>query len=504
MPTRLDIEEEILRILSQKDPEVSMVPVPFNGTIAADGTTITSPQLDHGTINANRYDGRIIKVVEEATALAYDPAVTVTGVHTATTTALVVSSTTDIRVGHILEIGTTLEKVLVRGVATAIVLIVTRGYQGTTATATVGGETVRYDPFGFYTGVDDGGFAAGGILTVSPNFASGTGETTGGPYLAGNFFMYPKGLVPETVTEKLNAVLRNTDHPHLWFPSLVPDSDMSSADLTNWDQVTAGTRAFTTTPADILYGERALSCSAAGISEGFESEDFDVSEDEQMIVHVSIKVTAGSAQVILRRVTTTAANLKTVTGLNERVHTDVFFRETIPDGCLLCSLRFLGAEAASTFIVSPHVIVQSDRRRSYPVPSWWTRPNQLRAAIWLYPHYSSDVADSYVSLSEHQLSLMDVGFVRSDRDANPMRVEFDNQGSYPIGFWVQRPFAELTYDAASTVCDKDYAAFKTVSNILRDRSNADWKHWALRAQERARMLGYGGRSVEISERLVTV
>ncbi len=143
-----------------------MVPVPFVGTISAVGT-ITAPTLDRGTLQANRYDGRLILVAEDATAVAYATPVTVTGIHSASTTSLTVSSTTDIKSGDIIEIGTTLEKMLVRAVVSATVLTVTRGYQGTTATATSGGETVRYDPFGAYTGVDDDGFAAGGVLTIT-------------------------------------------------------------------------------------------------------------------------------------------------------------------------------------------------------------------------------------------------------------------------------------------------------------------------------------------------
>jgi hypothetical protein len=351
------------------------------------------------------------------------------------------------------------------------------------------------------TGIDNGGFAAGGILTVSPNFAADPAAVTGGPYAAGSFFLYPKGLHPDYVIERLNTVLRNTDSPHLWYPSLITDSDMSSNDVTNWDIVAAGTRVFTTTAGDILYGERALTITAPATDDGVETEDFDVTENEQMIVLVHVRVTAGSGKVILRRVTATAADLKTVTILNERVYTDVFFRETVPDGMIQAAIRVLGAEATSTIILSPHVVVQSDRRRAYAVPSWWTRENQLKEIVEYVPHYSSDVADSYISLSSQQYAMMNYDFLRSDRDANPLRVEFANCGSYPIGFLVQRPFAELPGDSSTTVCDKDYAAFKTVSNILRDRQDNSWKHWAARAANRAKMLGYGVRELVVREQL---
>ena len=498
--TRLEIEEEVLRILAQRDPETAMVPVPFNGTITGTGgVEITSPELDRGTINANRFDGRIIKVAEDATAVAFTTPVTVTGVHSATITTLTVSATALISVGDILEIGTTLEKVLVRAKPSSTTLTVTRGYQGTTATATVGAETVRLDAFGQITGVTNGGFASGGVLTISPDFPENDPTATS-LYGAGNFFMYPKGLHPSLVVERINSVLVNTDAPHLWYPSLVTDSDMSSADLTNWDQVTAGTRAFTTVAANVLYGERALNVSAAGNDEGAETEDWDVTENEQMIVLVHIRVTAGSAKVQLRNVTA-STTLKEVTTLNERVFTDIFFRETVVDSQLLASLRFLGAEAASEFNISPHVVVQSDRRRAYAVPSWWTRENQFKEIVAYVPRYSSDVADSYISLSRQQHAELNYEFTRSDRDVNPLRVEFANCGSYPVGFLVQRPFAELVGDSSATVCDKYYAAFKAVSNILRDRQDNSWKHWAIRAANRARMLGYGGREITVREQL---
>src|SRR5438876_1664578 len=500
--TRLSIEQEIVRILAQSDPEASMVPVPFNATISAVGT-ITAPGLDRGTINANRFDGRLIKTAEDATAVAYSPAVTATGAQTATTTSFIVSSTTNIKVGDILEIGTTLEKLLVRAVVNATTLTVTRGYQDTTPTATTGAETVRYDPYGEFTGVDNGGFAAGGVLTVSPDFSVAG-------YGAGSFLMYPKGLSPDTVVSKLNAVLRNTDHPHLWFPSLVDDSDMSSNDVANWAVVAGGVRVFDTAAANIMFGERALHVTGTNTGDGVTTNGFDVTAQEQMMVWAPIKAnqaadtSAGvNAQVVLRRLTTTAANIRTVTSLNERLYTDVFFRDTIPSGCQRAAVRFLGAAASADFYVSPHVVVQSNLRRAYNVPSWWTRENQLQEILWFWPHYASDQADSYISLSERESAMIDVSFLRSDRDSHPLRVEFSNYGQYPMGFTVKRPFAELNGDSSTTVCDKDYATFKTVSNILRDRQDASWKHWAARAQERAKVFGYGGRDIQVREELTS-
>jgi len=276
---------------------------------------------------------------------------------------------------------------------------------------------------------------------------------------------------------------------------------MESADLTNWDVVVGGTRAFTTTPANILYGERAITITAGAVGDGIETEDFEVTENEQMIVLVHVKVTAGSGKVILRRVTATAADLKTVTDLNEQVYTDVFFRETAPDGMLLGAIQVLGAAITSTIILSPDVVVQSDRRRAYAAPSWLTREGQIKEIVAYEPGYSSEVADSYVSLSAYQQTLANFNFIRSERDANPLRIEFCNAGSYPIGFLAMRPFAELGGDSSATVADKDYVAYKAISNILRDRRDNSWKHWAERANTRARIKGYGQREIQVREQL---
>lgn len=502
--TRLDIEEEVLRILAQLDPEASMVPIPLNGTISAVGT-ITAPSLALGTINVNRFDGRRIKVVEDATAVAYAVAVTVTGAHTSTITTLTVSSTTNIRSGDIIELGTTLEKVLVRAVATATTLIVTRGYQGTTATALVGGETVRYDPFGFVTAVDDAGLAADGVLTISPDFSAGG-------YAAGNFFLYPKGLAPELVIELINSVLENTDAPHIWFPSLVIDSDMESGLLTNWAAVGApGTREFVTTAENILFGSRSLHLIApvdtgaqSGTSAG--TGGFDVTEKEQLLVSVHVRVTTGDLKVQLRA---SGVTIKEVLSLNERTWTEVLFRQSIPApgaGNKVGILRFLGNPTAGSaeFYISPQVVVQSDRRRAYVVPSWWTRENQLLDTVYFPQGYSSDTRDSYVSLSRPEYLSCGVSFLRSDRDVNPFRVELANYESYPIAFLVQRPFAVLVGDSSTTVADKYFVAQKVVSNLFRNRADDRWKFWAAKAANRASTLGYGGRVLISGQPLVYI
>jgi hypothetical protein len=497
--TYLEVEQEVVRILAQLgDPEVAMVDVPFHGAIASNGATIVAPSLDRGTIHANRFDGRPIKVVEDAAAVAYDGAVTVSGAHSATATVVAVNDATDIRAGHIIEVNAS-EKMLVRAVS-GNNLTVTRGYQATTAAALAGGETVRYDPFGFVTAVDDAGFASGGVLTVSPNFASVTGTEIAAQYAAGSFLMYPKGLWPDYVRSRINAVLRNTEHPHFWIPSLVTDSDMESADLANWDAVnTPGTREFVTTAAHVLFGERALHLDGADDGEGAETEDFAVSENETLNVVVFLKVVSGSVEVVLRNVSA-GTDRRAVTGLNEELYSTVWFTETLDADCELAALRFLGESTDSEFYVSAHAVVQSQHRRLYSVPPWWTRAErQMAEAVQLLPGYAAEANDSYISLSERQYADMGIRFLRSDRDANPLRVEFACHSSYPLAFKVMRPFAELGGDASTTYADRDYVAWRTVANILRDRGDQAWAFWARKAGEQAALQGYGRRELRSEE-----
>lgn len=497
--TRLDIEEEVVRIFSQMDESVRLDPVLLNGTISAVGT-ITAPSLDRGTVHANRYDGRLIKVAEDATAVAFSVAVTVTGVHSATTTTLVVSSTAEIRAGDVLEIGTTLEKVLVRAVVNATTLTVTRGWQGTTATATTGGETVRYDPFGVVTGVDDSGFAAGGVLTISPNFAVAG-------YGAGNFLLYPKGLSPVYVVARLNSVLRNTEHLALWFPSLVTDSDFESAAITNWPAVgSPTTRQFSTSNPDFaLFGERYIQIVTDAVSEGVESTVFRVVEDEQLLVSTHVVSQSQDDLLDVRLMTgDTTANilLQAATEIGHTVLQEARFRQAVPAGHNFAGLEYLSSTTQvgnGTYNIASPVIVQSDRRRYYTTPSWLTRENQVRQAIAMVQGYNSDVADAYMGLSLRVEAAHGIDWLRTDRALVPLRVGLSNPGNDPIGFEVMRPFAELGGDSSTTVCDREYAALKTVSNILRDRRNDAWKHYAARAAKRARIVGYGTRDLSIEE-----
>jgi len=479
-----------------------MVPVPLYGTIAAGGTGITFPQLARGTNEATRFDGRLIKVAEDATALAYNTAVTVTGVHSATTTDLTVNSTSDIVTGQIIVVNAS-EKMLVRAVVSATVLTVTRGYQGTTAAAYIGAETVQYDPFGFVTGVDDGSLTAAGLVTVNPDFALAA-TVVGEPYAAGSFLMYPKGLSPDYLVQRINDVLRTTEGQHFWFPSLVDDSDMSANDLTNWAAVdTPTTRAFTTTGADVLYGPRALEVGTNALAEGATSNSFDVSEREALVVTVFVRVTAGSLDVILRNVTA-GSNTRTIDALDERLYTTVWFTETVPADCEQMALRFLSDTATSTFFISGQVIVQSQHRRRYKAPSWLNRESLVKAAVHLLPGQSAEQTDSYISHDDYLLDSLGVSFLRSDSDVNPMWIEFANSHSYPIGLVAYRPFDELGGDGSLTHADKDYVALKAVANILRDRGESDWKLWSRMASDRARVMRYGTREPRGVESLTAV
>lgn len=501
--TRLDIEAEILRYLTQGDPEASMVPIPLYVDVSTT-TTVRASILARGTGNANRFDGRIIKIADtENRLIAYTDLPTVNGAHSSVTTTLLYTCVSDpISAGDVIGIVGSDERMLVTGMVTATnTLTVVRGYYGTTAAALAGGESIRFAPLGMVVGVDDGGFDAIDQLTFSPALSMllDRGMKT---------HLYPKGLAPETLTDHINRVLRGTEAPHFWIPSLISDSNFDANDLTNWDEVGSGTtRAFTTTAANVLYGTRALSIISADAGEGAESEDFYVTENENLVVMAFVKVTAGSIEVTLRRVTATAADIERADGLSEGVWTSAFFSGVIPSGCTQASIRFLSEATGSAFFVSAHVVAQSQSRRRYSVPSWFYREGQQVAAVRIMPSYTSVSDDSgftYISEGDRLVDDLNATFLRSDLDANPLWAEFACPSSYPVAFMVKRAFAELAGDLSTTTADREYVAAKAVANLLRDRSDDAWRMWARKAMRRAEKLGYGGNQLRGEELLTAV
>ena len=361
-------------------------------------------------------------------------------------------------------------------------------------------ETVTGSPtLGSVAAVDVGGFDLTDLITTSPAFDD---EVQAGT----DWLMYPKLLVPETVRDAINNVLKKTEAPHLWAPSLVTDSDMGANALTNWDAIgSPTTRAFVTTAAHVYFGPRALHLADADTDEGAQTEYFGVYDTESLLVSVLARVVVGTLNVILYRVTATAVAVKTVTlSLREPQYSEVRFRQTVPSGMRQGQLQFVAPEDNCEFYISPHVIVQSDRRRSYTVPSWLVSESQVVELVELPAGASADDDDSYIPLSSNLRSMTGLDFIRSDRDVNPLRIEFRNPGSNPVYLLCKRPFAELSILTEETNCDEEFVVAKATAKILKDRGDAGWWVHDREAERRARKMGYGGRELRSESPTVLV
>src|SRR3990167_8900084 len=67
--SRITIEQDIVELLASMDAPSQLLPVPMSATaLAADTTSIRCTTLDRGAPNANRYDGMIVKIVDDTGA----------------------------------------------------------------------------------------------------------------------------------------------------------------------------------------------------------------------------------------------------------------------------------------------------------------------------------------------------------------------------------------------------------------------------------------------------
>ena len=419
--SRIQIEQDIVELLSALDAETQLLPIPLSATAtAADTTSIRSTTLDRGNPSTGRYDGMIVKIVDDTGA---GPAVGETS------------------------------------------MVVSAGYDGTDK------------------------------ITVSPAFTAAV--------ISGQqFLLYPPRWSPEQIVSAIRRCLRATRIPAIWAPSLVADPDLSlDATLaTHWTDVGAiTTTEFVTAAANVLMGEKAIEV-VAGAAAGIRSASFPVHDVQSVLVSVPVAVSAGSMTVVLYRATTTAAALRSVT-MDETAFTDARFVEPFTDGTEQAQLRFLAAEAASTFYISPHIIVQSINTHAYALPSWLVNPDDILGAAFSPSAQGAENTYNYIPLSDFMRNYPDVRILRSDRDVTPLRLQFASRG-YPLYLKVLRQAADLSTDSATTVIDRNWLTLKVAANLLRDRGMGEWRRVAGEAAQAGREAGYGVAPVSVEERLV--
>lgn len=500
MATFLQYVQDVLAIFAEKDESLADLPIPLRLTADGSTTTIKDTKLGRGTSQTARYDGRRLAIMQDR-AIAYGTAVTVSGSHTATITTLTVNASTSVAAGDIILVDSS-EKMLVEDVVSSTSLTVIRGYLGTTAAAYTGSETVLNSIQTQSAGVDNGGFNGTDTLTFSPALSPA-------PLEGDDYLLFPLGLSLDTVKRAINEVIRNTDVPHLWLPSMVNDSEFAAADqATDWPEVSGsslGTVAFDATAAHILLGERALHLIADAADEGVHSLTFRVTEGERLLFSIVARVEVGTWDVELYRETSTAAVVKSVT-IDEEDFTEVRFLETVPDGAEEMRVRFTSNANLDDIYISSPVLIQSMFERTYVAPSWLTEPDrQIERAMVLPQGFASpDAADSYVALSREFERHPLPDFIRSDRFANPNRVQFRGSARGPVALLCHRTFDELDANTDTAGLDRQYVAHQAAANLARTARNPDWRTIAATSGPIARRVaqarGYGKQRLVVEER----
>jgi hypothetical protein len=223
-----------------------------------------------------------------------------------------------------------------------------------------------------------------------------------------------------------------------------------------------------------LFGERALNVVTDATAEGAETLSAYVTEREVLYVFAFVSVTAGDIEVILRNQTAGTDLSPKAETIDEPMFTEVSFPVNAADNMEEARIRFVSdTVAASTFYISPPVILQSGSRRIYTPPSWLIGDQQIIDVGYLPQGATSEDLYSFIALSEPMRSLTEFSVLRNDRAATPLAIEFRNMtASRPMVLKVMRAFADLTTDAGTTTADRNYVADKATSLIFADKGMA--------------------------------
>ena len=351
-------------------------------------------------------------------------------------------------------------------------------------------------------------------LGFSSNILTGTTTLTNAIQTGTDYILWPRDISAALIDNEINNVLRHTDAPHLWVPSLIDDADFDANDLTKWPASgSPTTREFITTTAKILLGERALHLVADAVDEGVtQFAAIDVTEGEQLLISVIVRVESGSAKVSLIN-SAPSEVIESVT-VDEYLHTEVRFTETVPDDCEQVELRLLSAQSTATFIISPPVVLQSFSGRSYAAPDWLTDKGMVREAYYVPLGAASELSDSYIAGGERWPRAPKPDFITAPRFVTPNRIQFKASSLGPLGLHCLRPFATMSANTDTTTCEREYLVNKVVANIKSKRGDPKWRRfvkdpegWGKEARNAANIAkarGYGKREMPIVANPVVV
>jgi hypothetical protein len=493
------IKQDVIGALAPRDEALAKLPVPLITTSAGSTTTLLDTKLGRGTTEVNKYDSRDIEI--PMPTLSVGPAITIAfvdggaGNDTITDSdnglAGILAGATVSVSGSGLNDGEYLVTASAAGTLTLSPGVLTTEAAGASVTLRV----VEI------AAVDDGGFNGTSTLTFSP-----AASTL--PPIATRYFLYPLGLSPELLNAAISDVLRETVAPHVHFPSLVAD-----ADLTLYSSyvaaVAAGAIATVSTPttneyvvtsSGVFMGERAIHIIADDADEGFETANFSVTDTESLVVSVFVWVNVGSMDVVLYN-TTGSTTLKTVIP-DEPAWTEVRFAIAAGSGVEQCKLQFLSNASGDDFYVSAPMIVQSTKERSYDMPPWLTYPGQVGGFRYLDTGPASGAGaspgDMFIPLGVKPRADHAPGSILDARGIHQVKlggmIPADNR---PVYLVAMRQFDDLITNAATTPADRQFMRDRVVARILDRWGDADARKWERRAKGRAEVLGYNPSTIRI-------
>lgn len=495
--TRLVTKYDVLRVLNKRDASLKALPVPLFHTTAGTTTTVIDTKLGRGTTQANKYDARGIEIMSELSGVTItsssiaDPTVITTASAHGYGAGLVHNVVISGHIGSVPDINGEWEATQTGASTATIPVNVTTGGTGGTITE-----------LSDYVAVDDGGFNGTSTLTFSP--ALTVLAAVGVKYL-----LYPHGVSGDVLDRVADEILRQTDAPYHWFPSLVPDSDLSGSFVDDWwgdiGGDTPSTREYATTSTNRwvtqqIYGEQSLHIVESGTDGGVKSDAFYMGDTETVVVFCLVQALVGTLTVQLYD-ETNSATIGTAVTIDEPAWKEVRFQETIPASCEQVTMRFSGSANLDEYYVSSPIIVQATgTSRAYEAPSWLVSEAQVRQAFYMPQGVASEDSDTYVALSRRLQSALAPRptFINEARGVNPFKVVLEAVQSRPVGLEVTRGFDAFVHNATTTTCDRDYLVAAILARFYRDwDETADFRRWARRRRARELALGYNLKEVRI-------
>lgn len=308
--------------------------------------------------------------------------------------------------------------------------------------------------------------ASGGTFVPSFTYTTQPGATD-------TVDIHKKGITRDMLKKAINRALRNLYYRTLAPLSLLADADMELSATTSWGTVSNATFTKNTTAGDLIYGERVGNVANSAVNGYLPSASIDVDPEATYFIQADLRVTSGTANLIAYD-ETNSANID-YEEYDEYDWTRLAFTFTIPATCKQITIRLAGEEAAAD-VDWDNVILLKSGAKQVPLPDYITEIGQLRRVLTctgqdyaeqddLYEYFWWNVKADMMGPNQRFFLALDPGISNG-----------------PIYLDVLRPYAELTADTDTTVCDRELLVLQAKYELLRDliqgapgRDISSWK-----------------------------